>query len=472
MKKGIVCLIVCLYLISFSVEAKPAQQQPRPCYEAVPLGVIEPSTKVLIYKQYAYPLYSMEDKDYLLIHLGQDKMQAAENRAEIKRISELPEIKEKAAAIEKEIVYMAEQPVYIGNIRSYAVKTETGLFVPVEAAAALGPLVVLEKAYLLEEKPYESPQYFKMDETSIENTMDYPINVRLTHLFWNGETIQVKEEEKYFKAHESMPKSFVSEQLKAKEALYITSIAEPLEDLVHTSDTESFYGQKDAQFWKRYTTSKRKEELNVLFPRYRLMGKLNDAAGPFKAHEEVEIWRAEKNTYYVVRDQKGKTYHLPCGSVKLETKWVTLPSHKITKEDLEDFVNLNEVESETDYCIWTDIYRQRTHVFRKINDKWAHEKTFVCSSGKEKSITPQGFFKVEYLIPYFGTGKNFRCKNAVVFFKDYMFHSILFDKTGTYIKSGQYELGQRVSHGCIRLSETDSRWLYTHIPVKSTVWIR
>ena len=54
----------------------------------------------------------------------------------------------------------------------------------------------------------------------------------------------------------------------------------------------------------------------------------------------------------------------------------------------------------------------------------------------------------------------------------YMYHSILFDKSGKYIKSGQYELGSKASHGCVRLSEKDSAWLYTHIPVNTTVWIR
>ena len=75
-------------------------------------------------------------------------------------------------------------------------------------------------------------------------------------------------------------------------------------------------------------------------------------------------------------------------------------------------------------------------------------------------------------MPYFGLEKNFRCKNALVFFRNYMYHSILFDKSGTYIKSGQYDLGRRVSHGCIRLAEKDSAWLYQHIPVGTTVWIR
>lgn len=51
-----------------------------------------------------------------------------------------------------------------------------------------------------------------------------------------------------------------------------------------------------------------------------------------------------------------------------------------------------------------------------------------------------------------------------------MYHSVLFDKSGTYVIKSQ--LGMQASSGCIRLSEKDSKWLYDYIPVGTTVWIQ
>lgn len=180
---------------------------------------------------------------------------------------------------------------------------------------------------------------------------------------------------------------------------------------------------------------------------------------------------SRKRNYFVVKDKKGKKFQVPYNSIHIDGDWGTLSS-KPSAADIEDFVTLNQLESKTSYLLWTDIYRQRTHVLKKQEGIWHLEKTFVCSTGKNINPTPQGLYEVQYTIPFIGMDKGYRCKNALVFYRDYMFHSILFDKTGKYIKSGQYELGQKASHGCIRLSEEDSAWLYQHIPVGSTVWIR
>ena len=142
-----------------------------------------------------------------------------------------------------------------------------------------------------------------------------------------------------------------------------------------------------------------------------------------------------------------------------------------TTMEIEDYVNLKGYESDTEYLIWTDIYRQLTYVFKGEKNNWNLVKSMKCSTGKNKSLTPTGEFKIEYKVPYFGMDKGYRCKNALVVFRDYMYHSILFDITGKYVRSGQYQLGARVSHGCIRLSEEDSKWLYTNIPEYTKVYI-
>lgn len=139
--------------------------------------------------------------------------------------------------------------------------------------------------------------------------------------------------------------------------------------------------------------------------------------------------------------------------------------------EIEDYVNLKNYGSDTDYLIWTDVYRQLTYVLQGKKGEWHLVKSMKSSTGKNTSLTPTGVFQIEYKMPYFGMDKGYRCKNALVIFKDYMYHSILFDVTGKYIRSGQYQLGARVSHGCIRLSEEDSKWLYINIPEGTKVYI-
>ena len=193
--------------------------------------------------------------------------------------------------------------------------------------------------------------------------------------------------------------------------------------------------------------------------------------GDLKVKTNVELWRAEKRSYFIIKDKNGKKFQIPYNSIAIDGDCGTLGGTP-TAKDIEDFVKINALTSKTPYLIWTDIYRQRTYVLKKQEERWQLEKRFICSTGKNINPTPQGIYEVQYTIPFIGMDKGYRCKNALVFYRDYMFHSILFDKTGTYIKSGQYDLGRKVSHGCVRLSEEDSLWLYQHIPVGSTVWIR
>ena len=55
-------------------------------------------------------------------------------------------------------------------------------------------------------------------------------------------------------------------------------------------------------------------------------------------------------------------------------------------------------------------------------------------------------------------------------FNDYLFHSTPYNKEQTQIVDST--LGTPSSHGCIRLSEEDSKWIYDNIPSGSKVIIK
>ena len=51
------------------------------------------------------------------------------------------------------------------------------------------------------------------------------------------------------------------------------------------------------------------------------------------------------------------------------------------------------------------------------------------------------------------------------------FHSILFSSSGAVSMKSVNRLGNRASHGCIRLSMADAKWMYDNIGKGVEVWI-
>lgn len=138
----------------------------------------------------------------------------------------------------------------------------------------------------------------------------------------------------------------------------------------------------------------------------------------------------------------------------------------------EDTVNRKNLPSSTPYLVWTNIDSQRTYIFEGSNGNWKLMKHFICSTGKDRSPTPKGEFKLTYKVPYFGVEKGYRCKNAFGFIgTTYLYHSILYDKTGSYLLEGKGVLGTKASDGCIRFSPENSEWFYNNMLSGTKVWI-
>ncbi|QEA31129.1 L,D-transpeptidase [Secundilactobacillus malefermentans] len=94
--------------------------------------------------------------------------------------------------------------------------------------------------------------------------------------------------------------------------------------------------------------------------------------------------------------------------------------------------------------------------------------TMYCSTGKGKS-TPTGTYTIQsergdsFYNQQSGEGANYW-----VSWKDhgvYLFHSVPVDKNGNYIKSEADRLGKEAnSHGCVRLTIADAKWVYENVP--------
>ena len=100
-------------------------------------------------------------------------------------------------------------------------------------------------------------------------------------------------------------------------------------------------------------------------------------------------------------------------------------------------------------------------------------RTMKCSTGRNSSPTPTGTFQDST-----GPGARwhyftkFSCWAQYAFYiqGDIMFHSVLYNsKEGRVTQSSVNHLGSKASHGCVRLSVEDAKWIWTNCPAKTKV---
>lgn len=102
-------------------------------------------------------------------------------------------------------------------------------------------------------------------------------------------------------------------------------------------------------------------------------------------------------------------------------------------------------------------------------------KLMKCSTGKDKTPTPTGTFQSYGRLSgewfYF---EEFNCyaKWAYGIIGDIFFHSVVYNSNKKLNQSSVNNLGRKASHGCIRLSVEDVKWIYDNCPYGTTVVIQ
>ncbi|WP_338897926.1 L,D-transpeptidase family protein [Clostridium perfringens] len=148
----------------------------------------------------------------------------------------------------------------------------------------------------------------------------------------------------------------------------------------------------------------------------------------------------------------------------------TAPVMEYYKKLNEDTINQFDITSNTNYLVFVNIAEQKTYVYEGSKNNWTLDKTFTCSTGIEGKETPVGIFTVQTRAPWFFSPKYGQGgKYYVQFMGNYLFHSIPFNSDKTTISYPT--LGVPASHGCIRLSVEDSKWLYDNVQNGSKIII-
>lgn len=132
--------------------------------------------------------------------------------------------------------------------------------------------------------------------------------------------------------------------------------------------------------------------------------------------------------------------------------------------------NLNIV-SNTSYLINVNLENQKTYIYKKKNNNWNLIRTCPCSTGISGEDTPCGSFNVQEKGDWFFSEKFKQGgKYWTQITGDILFHSVPFARDKTTILD--YTLNKPASHGCIRLSVDDAKWIYSNIPRGSKILIK
>lgn len=122
--------------------------------------------------------------------------------------------------------------------------------------------------------------------------------------------------------------------------------------------------------------------------------------------------------------------------------------------------------------VWVDVdlTRQRVRVLKEKEIV----REMIASTGVPDKPTPQGSFRLQNRGEWFFSEKYKQGGFFWVSFLnngEYLFHSIPTDRERRFIPEEAGRLGQPASHGCVRLSLEDARWIYEELPTGTRVEI-
>ncbi|WP_048000601.1 L,D-transpeptidase [Lactiplantibacillus herbarum] len=175
-------------------------------------------------------------------------------------------------------------------------------------------------------------------------------------------------------------------------------------------------------------------------------------------HLAVSHHRLQASTAHPVKTTPTTHRSKPAKVVPID--WHA-PSMKKSYPNLTQYPDLKIRVSIADQRVYLESHYQKLY-------------TMLASTGKTGDDTPKGSFEIQperglnFYNSQSGEGANYW-----VSFKDhgiYLFHSVPVDAQGHYVVREAEQLGKVAnSHGCIRLTISDAKWLYENIPTHTPV---
>jgi lipoprotein-anchoring transpeptidase ErfK/SrfK len=126
--------------------------------------------------------------------------------------------------------------------------------------------------------------------------------------------------------------------------------------------------------------------------------------------------------------------------------------------------------------LWIKVSLERQRVYIMSGEACVY--TMIASTGLDSPAddrTPEGTFHVqkERGLSFYNGREREGARYWVSWLNhgEYLFHSVPTDKSGNIISEEAKKLGIKASHGCIRLSLADAKWIYEHVKVGTRVVI-
>lgn len=179
----------------------------------------------------------------------------------------------------------------------------------------------------------------------------------------------------------------------------------------------------------------------------------------------VEILKDRSEKWYYIRF--GRSLGWVKGNVLYIPPDPPTNTQLLSEKETLEYAREN-FKSDTEYFVWVDIDRQRVYILRE-NNGWELCRTIICSTGRNKTPTVRGFYKLEdrgeeFYSQRLGSGARYWVRYS----GSYLFHSLPVDKEGNITDS---TLGKRHSSGCVRMSMEDAKWFYDTIPMYTGVYV-
>ena len=136
----------------------------------------------------------------------------------------------------------------------------------------------------------------------------------------------------------------------------------------------------------------------------------------------------------------------------------------------ENLWRTTNLTSPTNYLILVDKSACHTMIYTKSGNGWAPYKDWLCTPGKPSTPSLSGIYHVQGKGNSFGWDKGYTCWYYTQISGNYLFHSVIYQMgSKTNVIDGR--LGQQLSHGCVRLSLENAKWMYDNIPVGTTIYL-
>lgn len=228
-------------------------------------------------------------------------------------------------------------------------------------------------------------------------------------------------------------------------------------------------------------SSKRTEQIKNLVKSSIVYGTINKDCHIMDNYEnginKNKIYKGDK--VEILKDRGCQWYYIINSNTNdegwINSQYIDIPAdsptnkNQMSKEEIQDYVNIMNFESDTDYFIWVDIDRQKVNILKGSKGNWELLKSLDCATGKNVSPTTRGNFKISDRGKWFyserlGSG----AKYWVRFNGSYLFHSVAMDKDKNVIDD---VLGEKRSSGCVRMSIGNSRWFFEKIPQGTSIFI-